>query len=109
MLLEGLVFSPVSIMVLALLAGALIYLWAKTVAPSFSPTAAKVRSYVGGETMEPQVFRPGYEFFYVALFFTVIHVAALVIALAPRDAPLWGTLGYLAIIAVAVAILRWEL
>ena len=51
---------------------------------------------------------PGYQFFYVALFFTVVHVAALVLATAPADAPLWGPLGYLAIMAVAVMVLRWE-
>jgi hypothetical protein len=28
----------------------------------------------------------------VALFFTVVHVAALVLATAPADAPLWGHL-----------------
>jgi hypothetical protein len=42
------------------------------------------------------------------LFFTVVHVAALVIALAPADAPLWATLGYLGIVAIAVTVLRWE-
>ena len=106
---EGIVLSPVSIMVLALLVGILIYAWSKTVAPPFSPTHDKTMSYVGGEAMKPQAFRPGYQFFYVALFFTVVHVAALVIALAPPEAPLWGTLGYLGIIAVAITIMRWEL
>jgi hypothetical protein len=64
--------------------------------------------YVGGEAIQAQVYQPGYIFFYVALFFVVVHVAALVIAIAPPDAPLWGTLGYLAIVAIAVTILRWE-
>jgi hypothetical protein len=64
--------------------------------------------YVDGEAAQAQVFLPGYQFFYVALFFTVVHVAALVLATAPADAPLWGPLGYLAIMAVAVMVLRWE-
>jgi hypothetical protein len=38
----------------------------------------------------------------------VVHVAALVLATAPADAPLWGPLGYLALVAVAVMVLRWE-
>jgi hypothetical protein len=64
--------------------------------------------YVGGEAAEAQAFMPGYQFFYVALCFTVVHVAALVLATAPPDAPLWGPLGYLAIMAIAIVILRWE-
>ncbi|OPY37496.1 MAG: hypothetical protein A4E35_01412 [Methanoregula sp. PtaU1.Bin051] len=108
MTLWSLVLSPISIAFLALCIGYLIYAWSKTVAPPFVPSHGKVMPYVGGEVAEAQVFQPGYAFFYVALFFTVVHVAALVIALAPPDAPLWGTAGYLAIIAAAVVILRWE-
>ena len=103
-----LLFSPVSIAVLALAAGYLMYAWSKGIAPPFEPSRNKVMPYVGGEAAEAQVFQPGYAFFYVALFFTVVHVAALVLALAPPDAPLWGTMGYLALVAVAVFILRWE-
>ncbi len=103
-----LLFSPVTIAVLALVAGSLMYAWSKSVAPLFEPSRNKVMPYVGGEAAEAQVFQPGYAFFYIALFFTVVHVAALVLALAPPDAPLWGTMGYLALVAVAVFILRWE-
>lgn len=103
-----LVLSPVSIAFLAICAGYLVYAWSKAVAPPFVPSRNKVMPYVGGEVAEAQVFQPGYAFFYVALFFTVVHVAALVLALAPPDAPLWGTMGYLAIVAVAVLVLRWE-
>jgi len=96
-------------MIFALLVGLLMYAWARTVAPPFIPSPGKTMSYVGGEVMETQSFQPGFQFFYVALFFTVVHVAALVIAVAPPDAPLWGTLGYLAIIAIAITVMRCEL
>lgn len=108
MTIQDLLTSPISIAILAFCSGYIIYAWSGTVAPPFLPTRNKVMPYVGGEAAEAQVFQPGYGFFYVALFFTVIHVAALVIALAPPDAPLWGTGGYLAIIAATVIILRWE-
>jgi len=101
------VFSAPLIALYALVVCYLVYSWSKTVAPAFTPSANKIMPYVGGEAMEGQVCHPGYQFYYVALFFTVVHVAALIIAVAPPDAPLAGTLGYLAIIAVAVAILRW--
>ena len=100
--------SPVIIFGFALVTGYLIYAWSKTVAPVFKRSASKSMSYVGGEAMEAQTFLPGYQFFYVALFFTVVHVAALFIAIAPPGAPLWATLGYLGIVAVAIIALRWE-
>ena len=100
--------SPVIVMAFALGIGYLIYAWSRTVAPPFTRSVNKVMPYVGGEAAEAQHFMPGYQFFYVALFFTVVHVAALVLATAPTNAPVWGPLGYLAIMAVAVLILRWE-
>jgi len=108
MSIPDLFLSPFSIAFLALCTGYLIYAWSKAQAPPFIPSPDKVMPYVGGEAAEAQAFQPGYAFFYVALFFTIIHVAALVIAIAPADAPLWGTMGYLGIIAAAVVILRWE-
>ncbi len=96
------------IAVYALVVCYLIYAWSERIAPVFIPSVNKIMPYVGGEVMEGQACQPGYQFFYVALFFVVVHVAALIIAIAPRDAPLAGTLGYLGIIAVAIAILRWE-
>ena len=57
--------------------------------------------YIGGEVATAQVWQPGYQFFYVALFFTVVHVAALVLATSPPDAtPLGAPSGYLIIMAV---------
>jgi len=100
--------SPVIIMACALGIGYLIYAWSRTIAPAFTRSVNKTMPYVGGEVAEAQAWQPGYQFFYVALFFTVVHVAALVLATAPFDAPLGGPLGYLAIMAIAIMILRWE-
>ncbi len=100
--------SPAVMVALAFCAGLLLYAWSKMIAPPSVPCANKLMPYVGGEAAEPQVFLPGYQFFYIALFFTVVHVAALVLVTAPPGAPLWGPLGYLLILAVAVIILRWE-
>jgi NADH:ubiquinone oxidoreductase subunit 3 (subunit A) len=108
MSLWDLLTSPVIIMAFALGTGYLIYAWSRTIAPPFIPSVNKIMPYVGGEAAEAQAFQPGYQFFYVALFFTVAGVAALVLATAPPDASLWGPLGYLATIAIAVTVLRWE-
>jgi len=101
--------SPILILVFALAIGYLIYAWSRTVAPVFVPGVNRTMPYVGGEVSHAQAYQPGYGFFYVALFFVVVHVAALILAIAPYDAPLWATLGYLVIVAIAVTVLRWEL
>jgi NADH-quinone oxidoreductase subunit A len=103
-----LVISPIVIMVDALVFGCIIYWWSRSIAPKSAPSVNKSMPYVGGEVAVAQVWQPGYQFFYVALFFTVVHVAALVLATSPPDAPLWGPLLYLFIMAVGVTVLRWE-
>jgi NADH:ubiquinone oxidoreductase subunit 3 (subunit A) len=100
--------SPIIIIIFALATGYLVYAWSRTFAPPFTWSANKAMPYVGGEAVKAQAYRPGYQFFFVALFFTVVHVAALFLVIAPSDAPLWATLGYLFIVFVAVTILRWE-
>ena len=100
--------SPFVIYLVALGIGGLVYLWARGIAPRPADSGDKRMPYVGGEAWEAQSYQPSYQFFYVAIFFTLAHVAALVIATAPPSASLVATVGYLAIIAVAVMVLRWE-
>jgi len=108
MLSWDLLLSPVVLFGFALVTVYLVYAWSRTIAPVFTRSVNNAMPYVGGEVMEARTFLPGYQFFYVALFFTVVHVAALFIALAHPGAPLWATLGYLGIMAVAITALRWE-
>jgi NADH:ubiquinone oxidoreductase subunit 3 (subunit A) len=103
-----LVFSPFVLYGIAMGIGLLVYLWARRIAPAPADSGDKRMPYVGGEAWEAQSYQPSYQFFYVAIFFTLAHVAALVIATAPPSASLYATVGYLAIIAVAVMVLRWE-
>ncbi|NLX50246.1 MAG: hypothetical protein GXY82_10350 [Methanospirillum sp.] len=100
--------SPFAVMILALGGAYLLYVWARRVAPRFSPYGDRTMPYVGGEACEAQTYLPGYEFFYVALFFTVVHVAVLIIAIVPAGVPLPVPIAYLIIIALAVTVLRWE-
>ena len=103
-----LVFSPFVVYGIAMGIGLLIYLWARGLAPPSADTGDKRMPYVGGEAWQDQAYQPSYRFFYVAIFFTLAHVAALVVATAPVSAGLLPGIGYLAIIAVAVMVLRWE-
>ena len=100
--------SPFAIYALAIAVGYLLYRWSRSIAPPSIPTPDKTMPYVGGEPAEAQIFQPSYQFFYVALFFTLVHVAGIVLATAPYGAPLWATIGYLALMALGVAVLRWE-
>src|SRR3990172_250335 len=59
------------------------YFWSRRVAPASTYSVAKTMPYVGGEPFSGQAYQPGYQFYYVALFFTLIHVAALVLATLP--------------------------
>ncbi len=104
----AIVASPFFIFVMALAMGGLLYLWSRAVAPSSLDSPSKAMPYVGGEAMDSQSFRPGYQFFYVALFFTIVHVGVLVLATVPPEASIVETIGYLGIIGCAVLILRWE-
>ena len=105
---EEILASPFVIFLVALAFGYGIYAWSRTIAPMAAATANKVMQYVGGEPAAAQSYQPGYQFYYVALFFTLVHMSALVIATATPVAPLWATIGYLVIIGIAITVLRWE-
>ena len=101
--------SPFIIFAAAIAVGYLMYFWSRSIAPR--PVGAggdKTMPYVGGEPAVAQAYQPGYQFFYVALFFTLVHVAALVLAIMPQTVLPWAAVGYLGVVAVAVMILRWE-
>ncbi len=100
--------SPFVIFGVAIAVGYVLYFWSRTIAPTSTVTVNKVMPYVGGEAAEAQTYQPGYQFFYVALFFTLVHVAALVLATMPPIVLPWAAIVYLALVGVAVMILRWE-
>jgi NADH:ubiquinone oxidoreductase subunit 3 (subunit A) len=100
--------SPFVIFGVAIAIGYLLYFWSRTIAPAPTGGGDKRMPYVGGEPAVAQAFQPGYQFFYVALFFTLVHVAALVLATAPPHVLPWAAVGYLGVVAIAVMILRWE-
>lgn len=100
--------SPFLLFALTMLVVGVIVRWARRMAPAPPVTGDKTMPYVGGEPFKAALYRPGYEFFTVALFFTLLHVAALVLATVPRGASPWVPLGYLAFVGVAVLALRWE-
>ncbi len=100
--------SPFVIFGAAIAIAWLMYAWSRTIAPVSMGGVDKQMPYVGGEPATAQAFQPGYQFFYVALFFTLVHVAALVLATMPTGILPLAALGYLGLVAVGILILRWE-
>ena len=76
--------SPPIAFVLFLIAAALLFRLGRRMAPKSNAVGGKLTSYACGEDMPGQKIQFGYRlFFFVALFFTIMHVAALVIATVP--------------------------
>ena len=102
---ELLIFNPVTVFLVALSAAFLLWLWGRALAPPPTPSGHKLEMYTGGEAPKKQTVRPGYEFFHIALFFTVFHVAALVLVTAPGGVAAWLALIYLGLLGIAVVAL----
>jgi NADH-quinone oxidoreductase subunit A len=84
----------------------LIYLLAGTLAPKVNAVGGKLKSYACGEDIPGSKVQFGYRlFFFIALFFTMMHVAALVVATLPGGPIAYFGLFYLGMIFLAVAAL----
>jgi len=85
-----------------------IYRLGATLAPKLKDQGAKLAQYACGEDFPARKFQVGYRlFFYAALFFTMMHVAALVIATLPGGSLAYAVLGisYLLMIALSIVTL----
>ena len=82
---------------------ALIYLLGKRMAPKPNKAGGKLTSYACGEDIPGVKIQFGYRlFFFVALFFTIMHVAALMIATVPAGKIVWFAILYLAVIFLSI-------
>jgi len=98
--LEFLLSPPVAFVLFLAIAG-LVYVLGKRMAPKPTDVGGKLTTYACGEDIPGTKIQFGYRlFFFVALFFTIMHVAALIIATAPS-----GKLALLAVLYLAVVFL----
>src|SRR5512136_2827834 len=98
--LEILISPPVAFL-LFLAIFFLFYFLIGRVAPKVANVGGKLKSYACGEDVPGQKVQFGYRlFFFIALFFTMMHVAALVIATIPK-----GPLGYFGVFYLAMIFL----
>jgi NADH:ubiquinone oxidoreductase subunit 3 (subunit A) len=99
----GILLSPPVAFFLILAASCLLYLLGKRMAPKLTRTGGKLTSYACGEDMPGAKIQFGYRLFYfIALFFTIMHVAALVIATVPAGKIALFAVLYLAVVFLSI-------
>jgi len=95
--------SPPVVFVVAFGVGLMLYWLGRAMAPKTNMTPGKAASYACGEDAPMQKAQVGYRLFYsLAIFFTVMHVAALVVTTLPSGPIALLGIVYLAIIMLAV-------
>jgi len=102
------IITPLSGFVIFSFVSYLIYRLGDVLAPKLKDQGAKLAQYACGEDFPAGKFQVGYRlFFYAALFFTIMHVAALVIATLPGGSLAYAFLGvfYLLMISLSVVAL----
>lgn len=83
----------------------LLYRLGGAMAPRLNPGGAKLAQYACGEDFPARKLQVGYKlFFYAALFFTIMHVAALVAATIPGGNMAFALLGVLYLLMILLSI-----
>jgi NADH-quinone oxidoreductase subunit A len=99
---DVLLSPPVAFVLFLALAG-LFHAAGRKMAPKPNKVGGKLATYACGEDIPGVKVQFGYRlFFFVALFFTIMHVAALVIATVPAGRIALFALLYLAMIFLAI-------
>ena len=84
----------------------IIYFLAGRLAPKVNAVGGKLKVYACGEDIPGAKLQFGYRlFFFIALFFTMMHVAALVVATVPAGPIAYFALFYLGMIFLSIAAL----
>ncbi len=97
------ILSPPIAFIIFLVIFYFIYWLGSLMAPKLKKTPGKVSSYACGEDIPGTKVQFGYRlFFYVALFFTIMHVATLVVATVPAGVFALFAIFYLAMIFLSV-------
>lgn len=99
------VLHPVIAFLIFLIMGYLLYKWGGVLGPKPTRERGKLSTYACGEDIPRGKVRHSYHLFHFAFFFTVLHVAALVIATVPSGSMALLGIIYLAIAIIAVIIL----
>jgi NADH-quinone oxidoreductase subunit A len=95
--------SPLISFVIFLLIYYIFYRLSTGLAPKGKPSPGKLTTYACGEDIPGYKIQFGYRlFFFVALFFTMMHVAALVVATVPKGPLVYFGIFYLGMIFLSI-------
>ena len=96
---QVLLYPPIAFLVF-LLVGYLVYRLSKALGPKPNLVGGKLSTYACGEDIPGKKAQYSYHLFHFAFFFTVLHVAALVIATVPS-----GTIALVGIVYLLIALI----
>lgn len=100
----GILLSPPVAFFVFLAAAMGLYALGRGMAPKLTKAGGKLTTYACGENIPGTKVQFGYRiFFFIALFFTMMHVAVLVIATVPSGKIVFFALAYLAMIVLSVS------
>lgn len=102
---SGVLYHPMTVFGLCMLAGWGLYLFGRAIAPASRALGGKLKTYACGENVEGSNFPNAYHLFHAAFIFTLLDVIALVVGTVPSTAMLWLVMSYLVIGLVAIVIL----
>ncbi len=102
---SGILYHPATVFGLSMVAGWLLYLFGKALAPASRAVGGKLKTYACGEDVEADSFPTAYHLFHAAFVFTLLDVVALVLGTAPHRTMLWLAGAYLLVGVVAIIIL----
>jgi NADH:ubiquinone oxidoreductase subunit 3 (subunit A) len=98
--------SPPIVFLIFLAACFLLFWLGGKLAPKSTDVGDKLEPYACGEDMPDNAIQINYRlFFYIALFFTIMHVSVLVVATVPAGALALLAVPYLLMISLSVAAL----
>jgi hypothetical protein len=102
----GILLAPPVAFFVFLAAALGLYALGRGMAPKPNPAGGKLTTYACGENMPGTKVQFGYRlFFFIALFFTMMHVAVLVVATVPSGKIAFFALFYLVMIVLSVSAL----
>lgn len=101
----GVMYHPVTVFGLSLVAAWFLYAFGKAIAPPVRAVGGKLKTYACGENVEADAFPTAYHLFHAAFIFTLLDVLALMLGTAPKTAMMWLVGAYLLIGLVAIVIL----
>ncbi|MGD9495865.1 MAG: hypothetical protein AB7Y46_06115 [Armatimonadota bacterium] len=102
---SSVLYHPVTVFGLSLLAGWGVYLLGRALAPASRVVGGKLKTYACGENVEAEAFPTAYHLYHAAFIFTLLDVVALVLGTVTGSAILWMVAAYVLVGLVAIIIL----